>query len=321
MNLVFGIVTSTENPASVAQLVRAIGPRHRVLIHHDLTKQPALGVDGPNVSLVPEPLVTGWGTWGLCQAIIKTARTAVETGPCDYFQLLSGNCLPIKPIEVFAEAVARRPYDVNMDLIDLDQDRQALFSHGARVFARRGTLLARVLQRAANAGLGPDAVTEQRAGLGIERRRDESAPLPLAARLGQRAIVAAREGRLGRHPFHGSIRPFVASMWFGCNAKVCRYLSTLDPDDPLERYFSQMIFADEAYFGSRIGNAGFRIGPSNHLISRFEGANPVTWTLGDLDRLARSPAFFARKFPREADAPVRERVLERLLQAQGAPLS
>ena len=50
MNLVFGIVTSTEHPASVAQLVRAIGPGHRVLIHHDVTKQPDFRVSGPNVA-------------------------------------------------------------------------------------------------------------------------------------------------------------------------------------------------------------------------------------------------------------------------------
>jgi hypothetical protein len=36
--------------------------------------------------------------------------------------------------------------------------------------------------------------------------------------------------------------------------------------------------------------------------------------LEDLDRLQQSPAFFARKFPDDALAPVRQRVLSELVQ-------
>ncbi len=318
MDLVFGLVTSTEDPASIRQLVDALGDDCRVVIHHDTSKTPAPVIDRPNVTILPDPVVTGWGTWGFCQAIIRTIRHAVETGPCDYYQLLSGNCLPIKPIRAFRDAMAASTCDVNMDLIDLDADAQARYSHGARVFGRRGTLSGRLQQRAALWYLGDAMVVTQRQNLGIEHRADPAGqPLPLKARAGRLILDAGRAGWLGPHPFHGRWRPYVASVWFGCKRPVCDMLASLDPDDPLERYFSRMPFADEAYFGSRIGNSGFRIGPANHLVSRFDQNSPVALSPDDLPLLRRSPAFFARKFPREADVPIRRLVLDLLTPAGG----
>ncbi|MFT3801753.1 MAG: hypothetical protein QM766_11085 [Burkholderiaceae bacterium] len=312
-DIVFGIVTSIEDPASIRQLVDSLGSDCRVVIHHDTRKTPAPAFGRPNVTILPDPVATDWGAWGFCQAIIKTIRHAVDTGACDYYQLLSGSCLPIKPIASFREAMLASPYDVNMDLLDLDADEQARYSHGARVFARRGTLPGRLLQRAALWYLGDSMVVTQRQNLGIEHRADPPGrPLPPKARIGRLILDAGRAGWFGRHPFHGRWHPYVACNWFGCKRPVAEMLANLDPDDPLERYFSRMPFADEAYFGSRIGNSGFRIGPANHLVSRFEQSNPVRLTPDDLPMLRRSSAFFARKFPREADAPVRRLVLDQL---------
>jgi len=74
---------------------------------------------------------------------------------------------------------------------------------------------------------------------------------------------------------------------------------------------------DEFCFQTLLANEGWRIGESNHLISRFEDAHPVMLGLPDLPVLARSPRFFARKFPDEPSAPVRRAVLAGLNGTSG----
>lgn len=61
-------------------------------------------------------------------------------GSFDYFQLLSGTCLPIKPIAAFENFVEKSNSDVNMDMMCLDQDVEAMMSHGFRMFARDKSL-------------------------------------------------------------------------------------------------------------------------------------------------------------------------------------
>ena len=39
VRITFGIVTAKESPAAVLQLIDLIGPQHRVVIHHDFSKQ------------------------------------------------------------------------------------------------------------------------------------------------------------------------------------------------------------------------------------------------------------------------------------------
>ena len=73
-------------------------------------QQPAFSLAGTRAWMVPDPVQTGWGTPGLPQAIFHLIRCALERESFDYFQLLSGTCLPL------ASAVQAQLAMVNVNL-------------------------------------------------------------------------------------------------------------------------------------------------------------------------------------------------------------
>jgi hypothetical protein len=58
----------------------------------------------------------------------------------------------------------------------------------------------------------------------------------------------------------------------------------------------------------------------NHLIARFDGAHPGVWDSDQVLSLGRSPAWFARKFPDDPQAPVRQLVIDQLVGEPSAAL-
>lgn len=313
MTIAFGILSSTEHPGSVAQLADALGTRHRVIIHHDFGKQPSACRPRPNLRFVPTPARTAWGDWSLCDAMLRLIEEALKDRDWEYFQLLSGSCLPVQPIATFEAFVARRTADVHMDLVGLDDDPDFLMSHGWRAFAPARTWRIRALARLRAAYLGRQVGTVDRASLGVELRLDDGPP-PLRARLAQTAMRAARRLSLGGrlHPFDRSTSCFVGSTWFGASRQACEYLVRKPMGDTLERWFRSVHIPDEFYFHTVFGNSDFEIGASNHLVAPFDDAHPTRWTLADLPDMFGSRRFFARKFPDQPTSPVRRAVLEHI---------
>jgi hypothetical protein len=314
MKLAFGILSARESPVAVVQLVDSLGEGARVLLHHDHTKspRPVLG-HRPNVRFVREPVPTEWGGWSLCEAILRLMREALEDPDWDYFQLLSGSCLPIKPIDTFARQLDGVRADVNISHVALDADPAALMSHGFRAYAPADSTRHRVLRRVRRWYLGGQPHTEQRQGLGFAVPEPGVSP-GLVARLalgGMRHVAGGRAPGF-MHPFDDRLRCFVGSTWFGARRAVCEYIVVQPEDGPLQRYFKRVSIPDEFYFHTLLGNSQFVLADSNHLISRFDAAHPVRIGPQERAALLRSPRFFARKFPDDALSPVRLDVLARV---------
>ena len=317
MKLAFGILASHESPATLAQLVDALGPDALVVIHHDATKGTALHLRRDNVRFVDDPVRTGWGEWSLCEAILRILRTAGTDRSWGYFQLLSASCLPIRPIRAFEEFISEADADVNMDLVALDEDPIALMSHGFRGYAPAGTLGHRVLRRLRRWYMVRQRTSLHRYGLnlGMPAAGQTRTVRARLARSGMRFAIAT--GRPGLdHPFDANLRCFVGSTWWGGRREACEYIVSQPEDGPLQRYFKRVLIPDEFYFQTLLGNSAFRIARSNHLVSRFDDAHPVRFGVDDLPKLAASKRFFARKFPDNAAAPVR---LELLGDIAGPP--
>lgn len=318
MRIVFGITTAREPLDAVVQLVDALGPRHRILIHHDFTQQAYFRIDRPNVHVMPDFRPTQWGGWSYVQAIRALMRCALREGPFDYFQLLSGSCLPIKPVATFEEHLRRSRSDADIDLIDLTSDREAALSHGFRVFAPARSLRHRLMRRVRDGYLGPRPRIAQRASLGIASPHGDAQDAEggmignVVARTCAALVRASVDAPLAAHPLWRRWRPHIASTWFGCRADVCRSLVERDPQDELERYVRRLHLCDEIYFATVIGSSGLRVGPSNHHVSPFRGPHPRPLEAADLPALARSPRFFARKFVPDPTATLRATVVQRL---------
>lgn len=316
--IVFGIVSALENPVAVAQLVDAIGPDARIVIHHDFTKQPDFRIRRSNVTFVPHPVVTAWGEWSFCEAILLTMSAALDLGSFDYFQLLSGTCLPIKPIQEFDRFVSRDAADVNMDLISLDNDFEAMMSHGFRSFAPDHSLRQRVLRRTSAWYYGDARATVHRAGLGIQTREgaDSEQGLPARARLARAVLQLARRGVVFKHPYGEMWQPYIGSTWFGCRPAVCEYLVRRDQDDPMVRFMRHASLADELFFQTLVGNSPFRVEPSNHFINSFDTAHPRWLDTEDKYLLFGSEKFFARKFSNDPTCALRRGMLQQTSTAK-----
>ncbi len=319
MKLAFGILCATEAPEVVSQLVASLGDEDPILVHHDRSKQPNFSLAGSRAWMVPDPVETGWGTPGLPQAIFHLIRCALEREPFDYFQLLSGTCLPLRPIAELKQYLAARRAPVHADLVNLDQDERVLMSHGHRVFCRDQTLASKILGRSRRWYLGEDPVTIQEANLGIHERSGPGDHLTALQWLGKQVHAAARVGLLDSHPFHGDTAPFVGSLWFCLRRDACEYLVHQEHANPFVPYLYGLKVCDEILFPTLLGNSGFAVAPSNHLVNEFVGSHPRVFEERDRGLLAGSDRYFARKFAGTADDPIRQAVLARLHQRKAAP--
>ena len=292
--------------ATVDQLARALQP-HCVLVHHDFSQVPEFRLASPNVRFVPEPRRTGWATFGFVEGIFHALRYAADHLEFDYLQLLSPTCLPIKPMQAF-EAHVAQGLDAHFGAIDLLADPECFMSVAYRAFTPEGTLRHRVLRRLSSEYFAGSPMRRDEAGVWIHGGGGGTWCGPLARSLTR--LVARPE--VGRHPFGEDLRPYYGSVWFGARKHVVRAMADGFGEPRLHAWASRMRICEEFLVPSLLMRSAPRHGPLNHYISRFDQAHPGRLELDDLPALRSSPAFFARKFPDDPQAPVRREVLARL---------
>ena len=317
MRIAFGIVSSKEPEAVLTQLTQALGDRHPIFIHHDHRKSAPISIAQRNVHVLDNPEETGWGTWGFVKGIIRTIDAAAKHGEFDYYQLLSATCLPIKSMAQFEQSLASVPCDVNIDLLNLDTDQDAMMSHGFRVLAREYSFRARVLSHARRWYFSAKSTRRHRAGLGmIQVDRNGAFGIPSQSKLALGITQSARRGFGFTHPFTATLNPYVGSTWFGANRVGCEFLLARTPEEKLEQFFREASLCDESYFHTLFGNSALRLGASNHFISEFHEHHPRTLELNDLEIVTNSAKFFARKFSMVAQDPLRQNIIRRLSVAE-----
>ncbi|MEI7444968.1 MAG: hypothetical protein WCK28_08775 [Burkholderiales bacterium] len=310
--IVYGMISALERADTIEQLIDTLGGRP-VVIHHDIEKQPGLRVDRPNLHFVPDVHSTGWGTWGMCLAVLSVVRYALEHFEFDHFQLISPSCLPLRPADEFAEHIAASGYAGNMDLIDLASDRDFHVNYAWRMYAPHGSLRQRVLRAARELYFGRAAERVQPFGLAVLSDVRARALRTRVTKALAAAIVRVFAHPLVSHaPFGPDRRAFVGSVWFSADRALCEQLVRHASDPAIVRHFSRLDNTDELVFATLLGNAGRPIGPSNHFVNIFnDRGNPRTFRSSDLGALLDSRAWFARKFPGAPNAPIRVEMIGR----------
>ena len=322
--IVFGMTSANERPSVIEQMVDLLDGRP-VVLHHDFGKQPSLRLERPNLHFVRDTYETGWGTWGLCEAVLSTIRYALEEFDFDYFQLVSPSCMPLRPVAEFEDHLARSGFDGNMDLVEVGSDDEVLVNYGWRMYAPRGSLRQRALARARAAYFGPDAGRVQRIGLSVlsDSRVEPNLRMRLTKQLAIGTVRTMIHWPSGHRPFSRDFKAYVGSLWFSANRELCEFIVRRASEPSIVDYFSRLLNCDELLFPTLVGNAGMRIGPSNHFINTFnDRGNPRTFKPSDLDGLLERRAFLARKFPGNPAAPVRAALIARreLLPAPASSL-
>ena len=304
--LVFLVMSAVAQAATVDQLARALLP-HTVLVHHDFKQTPNFELGAGNVQFVPNPVHTGWAQFGFVDGIFHGLAHALRHLDFDYLQLLSPSCLPIKPMADFERHVNGR-HDAHFDAIDLSRDLDAQLSVGYRAWTREGSLVHRLARRLVNHYYGNSTGRRDEAGIWLRTGRGQSAWSALAGwplHAGARQLFDCRIGsqRLALH--YGSV-------WFGARRTVVNGLVQAYRQPGLRERFSRMHIAEEFLIPSLLMQLRPQRGPMNHLIARFDGAHPGVFGSDQFDTLRRSPAWFARKFVDDPEAPIRRQVIEHL---------
>jgi hypothetical protein len=184
---------------------------------------------------------------------------------------------------------------------------------GYRAFTPEGTWRHRALRRLSGRYFSSSSGRRDEAGIWLHSGPAAGGVVPWVARA---AVEAFSQGRIGRHPFGPSFRPYYGSPWIGARRHVVEALVEQFARPRLRDYFSRLRIADEFLFATLLKQLVARKGPMNHLIQRYHEAHVGEFTQEDLERLRGSPAFFARKFPDDAAAPVRLQVLRELVQVE-----
>ncbi|MGE0316113.1 MAG: hypothetical protein AB7P21_31250 [Lautropia sp.] len=318
--IVFGVMSAIHPAPAVQDLVDALGPRHRVLVHHDFSQQADFSVGGAQVAFVDDPVQTGWGEWAFTQGIVHLLEAALAGPPFDYFQLLSPTCLPVRPIEELERHLVQGGADFLADFLRLDDDPTALMSHGWRAYAREGSLRFRLLRRCYLWYFSHGLHFENRAGLGFPLPPPADAPLParLRASACRWVMRLAARGNGFSHAFSAQVPCHAGSTWFCASRRGCEYLVARAHDVGVARRFSEIHMPDEFFFPTMIAVSGMPVLPATHHVSRFDGARPAWLGLDDLPEIDASRRFFARKFRVEPDDALRVAIRRRREAHAGA---
>ncbi|MGK2914021.1 MAG: hypothetical protein ACSLE5_06125 [Porticoccaceae bacterium] len=308
--IVFGLMSAVASAATVDQLVASLQPHH-VVIHHDFSQQPDFAITAPNASYVPDPKRTGYGVWALTEGVVHLVKYCVENVDFDYFQLISPACLPIKPLSQFEDYLSNSTVDGHAEFCDLRQNIDAMICFGFRVYAPDKSFRQCVLRRTRQWYIGDNPDLVDGSGIQVAKRRGDLPWSPLAS-IASMLIRIADKGWLGFAPPDSTLRPMMGGLWFGARKEVCAHLVRRMSEPAVHAYFESVNDFGEYGFATLLGNSGYRFGPFNTFVDRFEDWNPRTFGLDDLEFLASVPNFFARKFPDDPMAPIRLRVLERI---------
>jgi hypothetical protein len=313
-SIVFVLMSAVQKAATVDQLARALAP-HTVLVHHDFAQTPTFPLTAANVQFVPSPGRTGWASFGFVEGIFHSLRHAVENLDFDYLQLLSPTCLPIKPLERFVAHASGRE-EAHFGYVDLLSDPDALMSVGYRAFTPVGTLRHRAVGWLTRRHFGTGSGRRDEAGIWLRSGHavDRRGRITATARLARWTIRALSHPSIGRHVFdRREFRPTFGSVWFGARRGLVGRIVEDFGRDEVRSYFSTVGMAEELLIPTLLRRHATRSGPLNHYIQRFDEARPG-W-IGDADypALARSSAFFARKFPDDPATRIRTRVLGELV--------
>lgn len=251
--------------AQVANVISSAG--HPLIIHVDArTNADAFETFEkevrvlPGVSLAPR-IACDWGTWSLVQASRDGAETLLARHKdLTHVCLISGSCLPIKPLEDFEAYLSAH---LETDFIESVTIGEVPWTKGG--------------------------LSEERFTLSFpfawKRRR----------RLFDLWVETQRLVRRKRRMPNG-LTPHMGSQWWCLSRATLERLLTDPRRGALERYFRRVWIPDESYFQSLVRLYGNRIESRSLTLSKFDyQGKPHVFYDDHLQLLRHSPAFFARK--------------------------
>ncbi len=290
------VILSHQSLEGVLRLTNTINRLYDcppIAVHHDWRQTSSACPEfSGNVSLVANPVRTGWGRWSLVEATLSALKLLYSKAQPDWFYLLSGTDYPT--------ALGRKA------ISDLEEKACDAFIDG---FPLEAALAGNIT--AAQNPLLDHHRTEANVQIARTRYLTAAVKIPVL-RLSPPMYSTSVQAlpRLGAHtiglpfsspraPFGPSLRCHVGSQWFTANARVAhRLINPTENDRKLQRYLKSRIVPDECYFQTVILNdAQFKTtGQTFRYVNwRSGGAHPEWISADQVPGVIRSGAHFARK--------------------------
>lgn len=228
--------------------------------HEEFTRFAADVAGMPGVTLARR-IRCDWGTWSLVAAtLISVEKLLSETPGCGHVKLISGACLPIKPIRDLKRFLADKP---GTDFIESVTIEDVPWTQG---------------------GLS-------------EERFSFSFPFAWKRQRRQFDLWVEAQRRFSRQrPMPDGLQPHLGSQWWCLSRETLTRILSDPTRKTLERYFRRVWIPDESYFQSLVRYYGTRVESQSLTLSKFDfQGKPHVFYDDHLNLLRESPAFFARK--------------------------
>jgi hypothetical protein len=305
------LVLSHRPPTQLLRLLRSIRsqlPESPVVVHHDVfcsaIDEADLAPFG-NVHLVTSAQPVGWGDYSLVDSCWKALEWMGDHLDFDWVILLSAQDYPIKPLNSLQEYLRNLDADALLRARPISElpeaqrlhARQRYFYHYRPSRLRPGRDRAALIRTVARRTLKlpVDIFNNIQPWLAIYKFPDG-----IPWRLGYRAH---------RTPFTRQEPCWFGSAWFGLSRRAVDYLVEYVHEHPeYVQHLRHTVCPDESATATVICNARqLKVEPRDMHFVRWthpESGHPDVLTADDLQLLAASPAFFARKFDIAKDAKI-----------------
>lgn len=282
-----------EHVLRLARLLVAADRDCQVVIHYDrnapdaeFARLTAASTDESRIHCVPDRVACGWGQFGLVDGVVRAMRLIRDRDiPCDREMLISGSCLPVRPLAQLKRYLTELPerefiqcQDERWILGGLREERwqyRHYFSHRTHPKLHHWALM---LQRA----------------LGVKRR------------------------------FPRGLAPRYGSQWWCLTRRTCdAVLNWIDKNPADYRFFRTVWIPDETCIQSIVHSLVPEFAIANHNLTFYtfsEWGKPVIYLDCHLDYLLGLNYFFARKIAPEASSLGRELAQRAAAPDDGVPL-
>ncbi len=235
--------------------------------------------------LLDERLPIAWGEWNMVQATLDLLRRAHQQSPSTHYQLLSGDCYPIKS----NQEIAAKLSSGNFNYITINEQMKP----GSRFYDR-------LLYRRSDRHL-----------INFLKRRRSLARLNIPTYVGRLIKrVRGKQDRFTGRTLPAGIKPYKGGQWWCLTHDCARYVLDYAEANPrFVQFFRSTRIPDESFFHNIIANSELvpTLSPrrprgvisGNHYV-RWRKVNDYFKSRvlkeGDFDEVVASQACFARKF-------------------------
>ena len=252
-------------------------PDVKVYIHYDARRSDAeLQVlrqsipEGVQVDFVTDRVRCGWGEYSLVEATHRMLRLALADTAfaSDYLALISGSCVPIRPLGSLQEFLRRR---VGIDFIQaVDISQRKWVKDGLEAERYRYHFPFNFITQRKRF----EFATDLQRRLGVQRRQPDD------------------------------LRIHFGSQWFCLTRATCEKVAARLDEPELRQFFARSWIPDEFAIQTLVANVQQPAFIAGHNLTYYEfddQGRPLVLENGHLGHLLRQPFFFARKLSPEAD--------------------